>query len=176
MAVTGRGTRLADTYPRTLSVPGSGPVVMMQEKLGESGKAAKAQDKVKEEAKLANPYALNDAGEFVRNMVRVGQQSQKLLSDFFKRQSAQGKEPVDPLNLAAPFMALVKAMTANPSAIVDAQFQLWRDFLGLWEVTARKIWVAKPIPWSRPALATSASRTRTGRKTRSSISSNSPTC
>jgi len=108
----------------------------MQEKRGDSGKA---RDKVKTDANPASPYALSDPGEFARNMVRVGQQSQRLLSDFFKRQSEQGKEPRDPLNLAAPFMALVKAMTANPAAMVDAQFQLWRDFLGLWETTARKM-------------------------------------
>src|ERR1700743_3743668 len=29
-----------------------------------------------------NPYALNDPAQLARNMVRVGQQSQKLLSDF----------------------------------------------------------------------------------------------
>ena len=111
----------------------------MQEKLGDSGKASKAQDKVKNRTEAASPYAIGDAGEFARNMVRVGQQSQRLLSDFFKRQRAAGNEPIDPLNLAGPFVALVKAMAANPAAIVDAQFQLWRDFLGLWEVTARKM-------------------------------------
>ncbi|MBL6852908.1 MAG: class I poly(R)-hydroxyalkanoic acid synthase [Alphaproteobacteria bacterium] len=72
-------------------------------------------------------------------MVKVGQQSQKLLTDFLKRQTTAGKEPIDPLNIAAPFMALVKAMTANPQAVIDAQFQLWKDFMGLWETTARRM-------------------------------------
>ena len=48
-----------------------------------------------------------------KNMMRVGQQSQKLLTDFFKRQSAGSKEPLDPLNIAEPFLTLIKAMTAR---------------------------------------------------------------
>ena len=111
----------------------------MKEKLGDSRKNSKAQDNPKPSTEPANPYAIDDAGEFAKNMVRVGQQSQRLLTDFFKRQSAASKEPLDPLNIAGPFMALIKAMSANPSAIVDAQFQLWKDFLGLWEITARKM-------------------------------------
>lgn len=108
----------------------------MQEKLDESGiKGGNAGNP----ADAANRYALADPAEFARNMVKVGQQSQKLLTDFLKRQTTAGKEPIDPLNIAAPFMALVKAMTANPQAVIDAQFQLWKDFMGLWETTARRM-------------------------------------
>ncbi|MEI9886817.1 MAG: class I poly(R)-hydroxyalkanoic acid synthase [Rhizomicrobium sp.] len=112
----------------------------MQKKLDDSLGSAKGDETVnKAGAAPANPYALGDAGEFARNMIRVGQQSQKLLADFLKRQAGAGKEPLDPLNITAPFMTLIKAMSANPTAIVDAQFQLWRDFMGLWENTARKL-------------------------------------
>src|SRR6266481_3526510 len=111
----------------------------MQKKLDDSGKSAKTEDAVKAGIGSANPYALGDAGEFAKNMIRVGQQSQKLLGDFLKRQAGAGQEPRDPLNIAAPFMTLMKAMSANPTATVDAQFALWRDFLGLWENTARKM-------------------------------------
>jgi polyhydroxyalkanoate synthase len=131
--------RLAVAHPRTLSRPCSEPVMSMEEKLGDSGKNTKNQSKVKADAESANSYAMGDAAEFAKNMVRVGQQSQRLLSDFLKRQSSGSKEPRDPLNIAGPFLALVKAMTANPGAIVDAQFQLWRDFMGLWEHAARKM-------------------------------------
>ncbi len=30
-------------------------------------------------------------------------------------------------------------MAAHPTAMVEAQFELWRGFLGLWETTARKM-------------------------------------
>jgi polyhydroxyalkanoate synthase len=115
----------------------------MQKKLDDSGTDSKGMDSKpggdKPAAEAASPYALADAGEFAKNMMRVGQQSQKLLSDFLKRQTNAGKEPLDPLNIAAPFLALMKAMTAHPQAMMDAQFALWRDFMGLWENTARKM-------------------------------------
>ena len=108
----------------------------MQKKLDDSGKNAKQEDAAEAPA---NPYSIGDPGAFARNMVRVGQQSQKLLGDFLKRQVDGARDPVDPLNLAEPFLLLVKAMAANPSAMVEAQFQLWREFMGLWETTARKM-------------------------------------
>ncbi|MEI9992913.1 MAG: class I poly(R)-hydroxyalkanoic acid synthase [Rhizomicrobium sp.] len=109
------------------------PVTTMQKKLDDSGKADDAA------TASANRYSVGDPGEFARNMVRVGQQSQKLLGDFLKRQVDGAREPMDPLNLTEPFLLLVKAMAAHPASIVEAQFQLWRDFLGLWETTARKM-------------------------------------
>ncbi|MEI9993812.1 MAG: class I poly(R)-hydroxyalkanoic acid synthase [Rhizomicrobium sp.] len=108
----------------------------MQKKLDDTGRDAKP---AVEGADGANRYTLGDPGEFARNMVRVGQQSQKLLADFLKRQGSSGKAPVDPLNIAAPFTALMTAMVEHPTAIVDAQFQLWRDFMGLWEKTALRM-------------------------------------
>ncbi|HEY0105270.1 MAG TPA: class I poly(R)-hydroxyalkanoic acid synthase [Rhizomicrobium sp.] len=118
----------------------------MQKKLDDSGKT----DAKPQEAPAASPYTIGDPGEFARNMMRVGQQSQKLLADFLRRQAGATKEPFDPLNLAAPFLALAKAMTANPGAIVDAQVQLWRELLGLWENTARKLMGGETEPVVAP--------------------------
>ncbi len=124
----------------------------MQKKLDDSGTAGTDAKPQGAPSAAASPYTLGDPAEFARNMMKAGQQSQKLLTDFLKRQSGAGKEPFDPLNLAQPFMALVKAMSSNPAAIVDAQFQLWRDFLGLWESTARKLMggEAEPVVAPKP--------------------------
>jgi polyhydroxyalkanoate synthase len=105
-----------------------------------TGKAEEAKEKPSPEPS-ENGYRIGDAGEFARNMVRVGQQSQKLLTDFAKRQGARAGsgEPLDPLNLTGAFTELAKAMSANPAALVEAQFQLWRDWMGLWERSARRM-------------------------------------
>ena len=81
-------------------------------------------------------------------MVRVGIQSQRILGDFLKNQATKfGSEPLDPLNLASTFMDLLRGMVADPSAIMEAQFALWRDYMNLWERTARrkprKVWVSQ---------------------------------
>jgi polyhydroxyalkanoate synthase len=129
-------------------------LVKMKKKLDAAGKSAKPE---KQDAPpvngAASAYALADPSEFVRNMVRVGAQSQRLLADFIRRQTDGSKEPLDPLNIAGPLNALLKAMSAHPQAIADAQVELWQGFLGLWENTARKMLggegiapVATPLP------------------------------
>ncbi len=85
-------------------------------------------------------YKLGDPGAFARNMVRVGIQSQRLLTDYFKRQAGKtGSEPTDPLNIAGPFMELLRGMVADPAVVMEAQFQLWRDYMNLWERTALRL-------------------------------------
>ncbi len=88
-----------------------------------------------------NDYAIGDPGTFTRNMVEVGIQSQRLLTDFLRRQASKAGsgEPLDPLNLSGPFTELLRCMIADPSAMMEAQFQLWREYMSLWERTARKM-------------------------------------
>ncbi len=96
-------------------------------------------------------YTMADPGEFARNMVRVGQQTQQLLARFAEHQSARaGTEPLDPLNLTGTFMDLAQAMTRNPTAMVEASFQLWRDYMGLWENAARRMLGEKTDPVVTP--------------------------
>ena len=98
----------------------------------------------KEQEVPGNPYAIGDGVEFLRNMTRVGLQSQKLLGDFVKRQTEAGSRPRDPLNLTDTFMALLSSMAAHPSAMVEAQFQLWRGYMGLWETIAQRMLGGSP--------------------------------
>ena len=97
-------------------------------------------------------YKIGDPAEFTRNMMRVGAQSQRLLKDFMKRQSEKsGNEPKDPLNLAGTFMELLRGMAADPAVMVEANFKLWRDYMGLWERTARVMMGGTADPVVAPA-------------------------
>jgi polyhydroxyalkanoate synthase len=109
----------------------------MQQKVNDPQKPARPEPAAPE---ATSPYLLGDPGQFAQNMMRVGVQSQKLLADFLKRQAGKsGPEPFDPLNITGAFTALVRGMAENPAQIVEAQFELWRGFLTLWESTARKM-------------------------------------
>ena len=100
----------------------------------------------------ADAYRIGDPGEFARNMVRVGIQSQRLLSDFLRSQAAKvGNEPLDPLNISGTFMELLRGMVADPSAVMEAQFDLWRNYMGLWERTARRMMGGETEPLVTPA-------------------------
>jgi polyhydroxyalkanoate synthase subunit PhaC len=106
-------------------------------------------------------YKVGDPGEFARNMVRVGIQSQRLLADYFKRQAGRvGQEPLDPLNIGGAFSALLRGMVADPSAVMEAQFGLWRDYMGLWERTARRMMGGDAEPGVQPAVGDKRFRDR----------------
>ncbi len=109
----------------------------MAKATGTTGPSTQSPDAPKPE----DAYKIGDPGAFARNMVQVGIQSQRLLGDFLRRQAekAGSGEPLDPLNIAGAFTELLRGMVADPSAMMEAQFQLWRDYMGLWERTARRM-------------------------------------
>jgi len=111
----------------------------MQQKFNDPQKPARPEPAAPAK-EAAGPFMPGDPGQFAQNMMRVGVQSQKLIADFMKRQTSKtGAEPFDPLNISGAFMSLVRGMAENPAQIVEAQFELWRGFLTLWESTARKM-------------------------------------
>src|SRR5437588_3873133 len=56
-------------------------------------------------------YQISDAQAFGRNMAKVADRSQRLITEFFRRQAEHfGREPVDPLNIGSAWFALLKQM------------------------------------------------------------------
>src|ERR1700753_2169553 len=55
-------------------------------------------------------FAQIDREKFAQNMLKVGLQTQQLLSEFFKRLAAREPGPLDPLNVSGAFLSLVKDM------------------------------------------------------------------
>ncbi len=88
----------------------------------------------------ADSFAQLDREKFAHNMMRVGVQTQQLLTEFFKRMAERdGSAPLDPLNISGAFLALAKAMGEDRETVMTGQVQLWKDWMGLWETTALRI-------------------------------------
>lgn len=116
--------------------------------------AAKAHVEPSAAAPEQDGYRIADPAEFAGNMVRVGAEAQRLLAGFLSRQQENaGTQPVDPLNISGAFFELLKGMATNPGMIVEAQTQLWHDYMELWERTARRMMGAKVEPLVAPAVA-----------------------
>ena len=89
---------------------------------------------------LSDGLANLDREKFARNMLLVASQSQHLVADFLKRWTArENPGPLDPLNVSGAFFALLNAMGADHETVMETQLQLWRDWMGLWERTARRM-------------------------------------
>jgi len=132
-----------------------------------AGSEAPKQPNPKADAPKADPasnsqsdpssYAIHDASAFGRNMAKVAEQSAQLVSGFLTRQANAMKahEPVDPLNIGGAFMALFKQLANNPQKLMESQFELWRDYMTLWQRTTQRFMgetvepVASPAPGDR---------------------------
>ena len=93
----------------------------------------------------------------------IAERSQKLLQDFAERYKADGAQPTDPLGLTHTFMDFTAKMLADPNRLVQAQMELWQQYLNLWQLTAKRMMGERSSQWPSPPRATSASTTRPGR-------------
>ncbi len=91
------------------------------------------------EIKLLDPVELS------RTLAKIAERSQGLVSEFLTRQSGDGHVGMaDPLNIGSAFLEMTTRLIANPAKIVEAQVNLWRDYMTLWQNTTRR-WLGEEI-------------------------------
>jgi poly[(R)-3-hydroxyalkanoate] polymerase subunit PhaC len=99
-----------------------------------------------------NPYRITDAQAFGRNMAKVAARSQRLIAEFIARQAERaGQDHFDPLNISGAYFTLLKQMAANPAAVLNAQLELWRDYMNLLQRTAERAMGRKVEPVVAPS-------------------------
>jgi polyhydroxyalkanoate synthase subunit PhaC len=81
----------------------------------------------------------------------IAERSQKLLQDFAERYKADGPQPADPLHLTRTFMDFTSKMLADPNRLLQAQLELWEQYMKLWQVTAQRMMGQKVEPVAEPA-------------------------
>jgi polyhydroxyalkanoate synthase subunit PhaC len=81
----------------------------------------------------------------------IAERSQKLLQDFAEKYKADGPQPADPLRLTQTFMDFTAKMLADPNRLLQAQMELWQQYLNLWQVTAQRVMGQKVEPVVEPA-------------------------
>ncbi|HUM07790.1 MAG TPA: class I poly(R)-hydroxyalkanoic acid synthase [Acidocella sp.] len=74
-----------------------------------------------------------------RSMTDIAARSQRIVTDWLKRQAREGVD-MDPLNVGNAFLEMTTKLLSNPSRMVEAQLGLWRDYVTLWQNTTRRIW------------------------------------
>ena len=85
-------------------------------------------------AKMADP------GELARAMASVAERSQRIVSDFLARQAEDvtaGR--LDPLNIGEAFLEMTASLMTDPAHLVEAQINLWRDYMNLWQNSEGKL-------------------------------------
>jgi polyhydroxyalkanoate synthase len=87
---------------------------------------------------------LPDPVELSRVMMQIAERSQRLVTEFVARQSGDNHIGMaDPLNIGSAFLEMTARMMANPAKLMEAQVNLWRDYMTLWQSTTRR-WLGEP--------------------------------
>ena len=91
-------------------------------------------------------FRLPDPALVSRTMADVAERSQRIVTDFLKRQAGDGTSPgPDPLNIGNAFLEMTTRLMANPARLMQAQIGFWQDYLTLWQNTARRM-MGEPVP------------------------------
>jgi len=90
-------------------------------------------------------FRLPDPAAVGRSMGDIAERSQRIVSEWLKRQADQEHAP-DPLNIASAFLEMTARLMANPARVVVAQLGFWQDYMTLWQNTARRIMGGEPEP------------------------------
>jgi len=97
------------------------------------------------------PFRLPDPATVGRTMADIAERSQRVVSDWLKRQSEQTPQ-LDPLNIGSAFLEMTTRLMANPTRLMQAQLGFWQDYMTLWQNTTRRMLglESKPVIQARP--------------------------
>ncbi|CAN0495708.1 unnamed protein product, partial [Discosporangium mesarthrocarpum] len=102
-----------------------------------------------------NAENIPDAGELTATLGKIAEQSQRLVTDFMARQTAQAGQTdtdteQDPLNIGDAFLQMTQRMMADPARLAEAQVGLWNSYMELWQNTANKMIGQEVEPLAEP--------------------------
>ena len=84
---------------------------------------------------------LPDPTELSKAVTEIADQSQRIVTQFIERQQdgETTDTTMDPMNVASAFLELTQRMLTDPTAIAQAQMQLWQNYLTLWQTTTTRL-------------------------------------
>ena len=83
-----------------------------------------------------------DPGAAAEQLAALAERSQRLVQAFWQRQAeaeGDGFSITDPSSVGRAFLALGTQLLADPSRLAEAQAQLWRDGLALWQSMLQRL-------------------------------------
>jgi len=83
-------------------------------------------------------FRLPDAAAIGRSMADVAERSQRIVTEWLKRQAGAEHAP-DPLNITSVFLEMTARLMANPAQLVQVQIGFWQDYMTLWQNTAKRM-------------------------------------
>lgn len=86
----------------------------------------------------ANPYDLDALARTWGEMLRVSGEVARTMAEKTESRLRAGT-PVDPFNLREAWLGLLDNMMQRPDEMTEAQLDLWRNYMALWDATLVKM-------------------------------------
>lgn len=104
---------------------------------------------------MPNAGNIPDAGELTATLGKIAEQSQRMVTDFMARQTAEDGQMdtdknQDPLNIGDAFLQMTQRMMDDPARLAEAQVGLWNNYMELWQHTANKMMGQNAEPLVKP--------------------------
>jgi len=97
------------------------------------------------------PVLASDANEIASVYADVAQRSARLLGSHIQRQMTRGlTPPSDELGIARAYMELMAQSMMHPQQLVQAQMDLMRDYMALWQQSMMGLMGLKATPVAEP--------------------------
>lgn len=78
------------------------------------------------------PFPISD--DMSQHMSELAKRSQDMIADFMDRQAkTSGAANADPMNIGPTLMEMSALMMSDPGRLVENQFNLWQDYMRLWQ-------------------------------------------
>jgi polyhydroxyalkanoate synthase subunit PhaC len=78
--------------------------------------------------------------EFARNMANAAEKCQRVMQEFLNRQAQDApNKSIDPLNMSGALMELFSRMINDPVKLMEKNFELWQDYVHLWQSATQQL-------------------------------------
>ena len=95
-----------------------------------------------------------DPAELSKAMANIAERSQRIVAEFLSRQAAEpATVNFDPLNIGNAFLEMTAKLMTDPAKLVEANFNLWQDYMALWQNTALRFMGEHSEPVAKPDAA-----------------------
>ncbi|MBO6520865.1 MAG: class I poly(R)-hydroxyalkanoic acid synthase [Rhodospirillales bacterium] len=94
-----------------------------------------------------------DESQISDTMADIAERSQRLVQEFLNKQAQPGTKSVgidDPLNIGSAFLEMTTKMMTQPHKMVEANMNLWQDYMKLWQNAASRMMGQETTPIVEP--------------------------
>ncbi len=94
-----------------------------------------------------------DESQISDTMADIAERSQRLVQEFLNKHAQPGTKSVgidDPLNIGSAFMEMTTKMMTQPHKMVEANMNLWQDYMKLWQNAASRMMGQETTPIVEP--------------------------